>query len=140
MFSVFLLLFIDLDDTALMFMDLQVPYRMRMLWLHAYQSKLWNILATERVKIGRAGNRDPFAALPGDLVRARTQATDKRRLGSATVEEEVQVMRLGADYNCASATADGKYTLQDVLLPVLGRGSELPASEFGGWPPRCEFS
>jgi tRNA(Glu) U13 pseudouridine synthase TruD len=104
---------------------------MRMLWLHAYQSKLWNILATERVRIGRS-NRDPFAALPGDLVRVRTQTAGQSSSGSVMVEEKDSVMRLGANNSCASATADDKYTLQDVLLPVLGRGSELPATEFGG--------
>lgn len=112
-------------------MDLQVPHRMRMLWLHAYQSKLWNILATERVKTGRS-NHDPFAALPGDLVRVRTQTAGPGSLGSVMVEEKEQVIRLGANNSCASTRANGNYTLQDVLLPLLGRGSELPASEFGG--------
>ena len=99
------------------------------------QSKIWNILATERVKIGR-DSHDPFAALPGDLVRARTQITSRSSLDSVA-EEKYQVMRLQTNTSCASATVDGNYTLEDVLLPVLGRGSDLPASEFGGWPPHC---
>ena len=108
---------------------------MRMLWLHAYQSKLWNMLATERVEKGRRNLDHPFAALPGDLVRSPIKSTDRSSSAGVVVEKNHQVMTLGSDSKCATTGADGKYTLEDVMLPVLGRGSVLPTNEFGGWSP-----
>ena len=108
---------------------------MRMLWLHAYQSKHWNMLATERVETGRRNLDHPFAALPGDLVRSHIKSADRSSSAGVVAEKNHQVMTLGSDSNRATTGGDGKYTLEDVMLPVLGRGSVLPTNEFGGWSP-----
>jgi tRNA pseudouridine13 synthase len=113
----------------------QVPYGMRSLWLHAYQSLLWNKLATKRVEMGR-GTQNPFAALPGDLVRVRVETTDQSSLLTAAVDKNEQIVTLGASGDGADGTVrkwplSAGYTLDDVLLPVLGRGSVLPTNEIG---------
>ena len=81
------------------------------------------------------GTQNPFAALTGDLVRVRVETADQSSLLNATGDKNEQVVTLGAGGGVADGTVglplSAEYTLDDVLLPVLGRGSVLPANEIG---------
>lgn len=83
---------------------------MRTLYLHAAQSYLWNCAATARIQ------KYGTAVVPGDLIMPT--------YASRAVEEDI-VVASEAD------VAAGKYSMDQVVLPVLGFAIKYPAHEVG---------
>ena len=83
-----------------------IPKTLRMMFLHAVQSLIWNQVASHRVD---AVNRE--AVVVGDLVRP-------------TDDSEVHVV---TDVDLA----EKRYSIDDVVLPVIGTKTVLPKNETG---------
>lgn len=116
-----------------------IPRQLRSMYAHAYQSLVWNHVASARLRLS------PSAVLPGDLV-LMTQQTEK--MGSAidvAAEEEGEVDADGEMVVLAAPAADsgsgfprarpltaseassGRYTASDVVLPTPGWDVVYPA-------------
>jgi tRNA pseudouridine13 synthase len=85
-----------------------LPRNMRLLYVHSYQSWLWNLMATERIR--RLGSERP---VEGDLI----QDPLTRRVFILT--------------NALLASSGTKYTIEDVVLPLPGFAIEYPANDIG---------
>lgn len=76
---------------------LRVPHTLRTMYAHAYQSYVWNAVASERVKMGSS-------LLVGDLVLVQNDESAIQRAYVVTAED----------------VAEAKYTIFDVVLPTPG--------------------
>jgi len=99
-----------------------------------------NALATQRIEMSR-GNPNPHAALPGDLVRVPSSSSSSSSSSSAGAAQEagassdetvVVPLSGGGDGGGGGGPQCSEFSLRDVLLPVLGRGSSvLPTNAIG---------
>ena len=120
---------------------LRLPRNSRTLYLHAYQSKLWNRIVSYRI------NKYSNAVLIGDLVSMNdTPDLPIEDLASAeesvahtsqpTEEAETQVDGQSKPYSKFSITFIdesniNQFSIFDVVLPLLGTETELPKNELG---------
>jgi tRNA pseudouridine13 synthase len=99
-----------------------MPRNLRLLYVHAYQSMVWNKAATARAELGTAG------VLAGDLVRvggAQAVGGQTRvRANESAEESEVHVVT-------AAEAAAGAYGLADVVLPLPGFAVRYPENASG---------
>lgn len=101
-----------------------IPRNLRLIYVHAYQSYVWNVIASERIKICAT---EPIV---GDLVYDKEQSED----ASGEEEDEddkPQTSRRGAPSRSAPVKvlteADlPAYKLSDVILPLPGWDITLP--------------
>lgn len=121
--------------TALVNALMAVPRNLRTMYLHAYQSFLWNAAASARVQAGGAA-----APVAGDLVltlaemqRARRErAAPTAAAGGAEEEEDeegaagVAVGEAQVHVVTADEAAAGRYRIEDVVLPLPGRLVRYP--------------
>ncbi|SJX64285.1 related to PUS7-Pseudouridine synthase [Sporisorium reilianum f. sp. reilianum] len=126
-----------------------VPRTLRLMYVHAYQSYVWNRLVSER--IARFGSRE---AVEGDLVFADQSDDDVWHSEGAGADADDDAdkdgdddddMRNGTKPNSLAAwqrpiktltaadIASSQYTIYDVILPLPGTSIELPR----GW--MCEL-
>ncbi|ESL07513.1 hypothetical protein TRSC58_04797 [Trypanosoma rangeli SC58] len=112
----------------------RIPRTLGMLYCHAVQSLIWNLMATERLKLG-------LEPLPGDLLSKsryiRIQKSGSRPNGTddedndlrAILKEEglPEVVRLTAE-----DAGTGLFRLSDVLLTVPGPDEELQYPDVAG--------
>lgn len=90
-----------------------IPKTLRMMFIHAVQSYVWNSAASHRVQIGDG------KVLVGDLiVLDKTVQVGSKSLSpvKALTEEDV---------------ASGKYSLEDIVLPLIGTKTQSPENECG---------
>lgn len=136
----------------------QIPKNLRLMYVHSWQSYIWNRLVSERVKL--FGVSTPVV---GDLVYAGDAADEDVAAdeeGEASVSTEVDAPAPVADPNAATPAdtaaanpqlahfiatssvakvraltaediASGKYTVNDVVLPMPGFAVTYPAGEIG---------
>lgn len=97
-----------------------VPARSRLLFLHAYQSLLWNALATQRLQ--ELGAEGP---VEGDLVLLPGLTGEEGEGGDTPPWPPVR-------HVTAQDIQDGTFTLSDVVLPVPGAESVYPTHAVGG--------
>lgn len=97
---------------------LRISRGMRNLYLHAYQSFVWNHVASHRWE--KYGSK----VIPGDLVLVTTDNTP-----AENVEDESQFQRARA-LSEEEATS-GKYSIFDVVLPGPGFDVEYPKNDIG---------
>ncbi|XP_066490526.1 pseudouridylate synthase PUS7L [Tiliqua scincoides] len=93
---------------------LSIPHSMRIFYIHAYCSKIWNEAAAYRIKI--YGTR----VVSGDLIFCEKSAdsslmTDKVHI--VAPEEEIA----------------NKYTINQVILPMAGYSVQYPTHKLGEW-------
>lgn len=94
-----------------------IAKHMRSMFLHAYQSYLWNKAASHRVEIGKTSE-----VIEGDLVLASTEKGNHRTSGLKG--KNVQVVS-------QDDIETGKFQITDVVLPLIGTRIELPSNEIG---------
>lgn len=97
---------------------LKIPRGMRNLYLHAYQSFVWNHVASYRWE--KYGSK----VIPGDLVLVTTENT-----AGGDQEDESQFQRARA--LSEEEAASGKYSVFDIVLPGPGFDVEYPKNDIG---------
>lgn len=120
---------------------LQITRNLRLMYVHAYQSLVWNMVASERW--ARFGKK----VISGDLV-----IVDTNRHANAEPEQEVDesgeiIIRPAVDDSAVTAddlferarpltedeAASGRYTIFDIVLPTPGFDVEFPNNEIGDY-------
>lgn len=84
----------------------RIPKTLRLMFLHAVQSLVWNKVASHRVEQSRDD------VLLGDLVQASHDAKDIKVITQQDLDNK-------------------KFTLEDVVLPLVGTKTKLPENESG---------
>ncbi|KAJ4414587.1 multisubstrate pseudouridine synthase 7 [Gnomoniopsis sp. IMI 355080] len=97
---------------------LRIPRGMRNLYLHAYQSFVWNHVASHRWE--KYGAK----VIPGDLVLVNAEDT-----AGDDLEDESHFQRARA--LSEEEAASGKYSIFDVVLPGPGFDVEYPKNDIG---------
>ncbi|XP_053111415.1 pseudouridylate synthase PUS7L isoform X2 [Hemicordylus capensis] len=93
---------------------LSIPHSMRIFYVHAYCSKIWNEAASYRIKT--YGTR----VVNGDLIFSEKSAEGSLLNGkvhTVTPEEEIS----------------NKYTINQVILPMAGHSIQYPTNKVGAW-------
>jgi tRNA pseudouridine13 synthase len=93
-----------------------LPKHSRTLYLHAYQSKLWNMMVSARL------DRYGTEVVAGDLVideSAAVARSDKRHGG------DIPVARVLSEEEARS----GSFDITDVVLPIVGEHTKFPTHE-----------
>ncbi|KAG7454737.1 hypothetical protein MATL_G00262950 [Megalops atlanticus] len=95
---------------------LSLPHAMRVFYIHAYCSRVWNQGASYRLQ--RLGHR----AVQGDLVWATEGGGD----GGEQSPQQIHVVT-------AAEEAENVYSLEQVVLPMPGNSVRYPENAVGGW-------
>ncbi|XP_069708039.1 pseudouridylate synthase PUS7L [Phaenicophaeus curvirostris] len=93
---------------------LNIPHSMRIFYVHAYCSKIWNEAASYRLKI--YGSK----VVEGDLV--VSEETDE----SISLNDKVHVVT-------AAEESANKYSINQVVLPMVGHSIKYPSNKVGQW-------
>jgi len=117
----------------------RLPSNTRQLYVHAYQSWLWNRLVSRRV------TAHGLALLPGDLVLVGDGAADAAEAGDADVDAEAPLVE--EEVTAESKSPLGKlpevralteaelsqHTITDLVLPLPGWAVRLPDNPMADW-------
>ncbi|KFQ97811.1 Pseudouridylate synthase 7 homolog-like, partial [Nipponia nippon] len=93
---------------------LNIPHSMRVFYVHAYCSKIWNEAASYRLKI--YGSK----VVEGDLV--FSEENDE----SVSLNDKVHVVT-------AAEESANKYSINQVVLPMVGHSIKYPSNKVGQW-------
>ncbi|XP_050180443.1 pseudouridylate synthase PUS7L isoform X1 [Myiozetetes cayanensis] len=93
---------------------LNIPHSLRIFYVHAYCSKIWNEAASYRLKIYG------LKVVEGDLV--LSEENDK----SISLNDKVHVVT-------ASEESAKKYSIYQVVLPMVGHSIKYPSNKVGQW-------
>ncbi|NXO54789.1 PUS7L protein, partial [Aramus guarauna] len=93
---------------------LNIPHSMRIFYVHAYCSKIWNEAASYRMKI--YGSK----VVEGDLV--FSEENDE----SVSLNDKVHVVT-------APEESVNKYSIHQVVLPMVGHSIKYPSNKVGQW-------
>ncbi|NXT78220.1 PUS7L protein, partial [Zapornia atra] len=93
---------------------LSIPHAMRIFYVHAYCSKIWNEAASYRLKI--CGSK----VVEGDLV--FSEENDE----GISLNDKVHVVT-------ASEESAVKYSIHQVVLPMVGHSIKYPSNKVGQW-------
>ncbi|NWQ86840.1 PUS7L protein, partial [Burhinus bistriatus] len=93
---------------------LNIPHSMRVFYVHAYCSKIWNEAASYRLKI--YGSK----VVEGDLV--FSEESDE----SVSLNDKVHVVT-------APEESANKYSINQVVLPMVGHSVKYPSNKVGQW-------
>ncbi|NWT01075.1 PUS7L protein, partial [Mionectes macconnelli] len=93
---------------------LNIPHSLRIFYVHAYCSKIWNEAASYRLKIYG------LKVVEGDLV--LSEENDK----SISLNDKVHVVT-------ASEESAEKYSIYQVVLPMVGHSIKYPSNKVGQW-------
>ncbi|ESZ99329.1 hypothetical protein SBOR_0291 [Sclerotinia borealis F-4128] len=117
---------------------LSIPRHLRTMYVHSYQSFIWNIVASKRWE--RYGNK----VIQGDLVLSDSKAPEQK--DEIDENGEVVVHASGGDAaltsdevyqraRCLSAEEanSGAFTIFDIVLPMPGYDIEYPSNDIGDY-------
>ncbi|XP_052644672.1 pseudouridylate synthase PUS7L isoform X2 [Harpia harpyja] len=93
---------------------LNIPHSMRIFYVHAYCSKIWNEAASYRLKI--YGSK----VVEGDLV------FSEENYENASLNDKVHVVT-------APEESANKYSINQVVLPMVGHSIKYPSNKVGQW-------
>ncbi|KAF1438726.1 PUS7L protein, partial [Pygoscelis papua] len=93
---------------------LNIPHSMRIFYVHAYCSKIWNEAASYRLKI--YGSK----VVEGDLV--FSEGNDE----SVSLNDKVHAVT-------APEESANKYSINQVVLPMVGHSIKYPSNKVGQW-------
>ncbi|KAJ3039678.1 hypothetical protein HDV00_012022 [Rhizophlyctis rosea] len=101
-----------------------IARNMRLMYVHAYQSYVWNSMASERIKMY------PLHPVVGDLVDTSGAAE------AMSVDEDGDETAAKPDKNSAIILLEDeeqakKYSMEDVVLPLPGYGVIYPKNDIG---------
>ncbi|KAK9449855.1 pseudouridine synthase [Limtongia smithiae] len=108
---------------------MQIPRNLRLMYVHAYQSYVWNYAVSQRIeKFG-------LAVLEGDLVLEDTnKIAAQERYGDDEEEFEEEVISSGeyprARVISADEAANGTITIFDIVMPTPGFDVTYPADPY----------
>ncbi|KAK8233994.1 pseudouridine synthase-like protein TruD/Pus7 [Phyllosticta capitalensis] len=124
----------------------QLPRNLRLMYPHAYQSLVWNTMASERIK------RHGLRVIPGDLVLVHEHKDKEPNHGAAAAPEDLEefdadgepIIRPAGDNAAAdpferarpltsAEVESGLYSVFDVVLPTPGYDVEYPANDIGAY-------
>lgn len=121
----------------------QIPRNMLMLYPHAYQSLVFNRIASRRIK------EFGLKLIPGDLVYVEQEQGQEEQeqppsdeentedlpetVGEDEVIEEESVFKRKVRPLTPEDIASGRFRLSDVVLPLPGHDITYPANECGVW-------
>ncbi|KAL9965388.1 hypothetical protein ACROYT_G029183 [Oculina patagonica] len=112
---------------------LNIPYSMRLLYVHSYCSLVWNQMASYRIR--RYGRT---AAVQGDLIVDKSVSAHEVHMdtadshdgdGNSCRDETCGVRR--DHVRCLSDNEEGTYLLRDVVLPLPGYNVQYPTNDVG---------
>ena len=118
------------------FFALQIPRNLRLTYLHAYQSYVWNTMVSKR--IARYG----LQPVVGDLVYPREEEVEEELEDAAdgesgTVAEDDKMEDAKEKKKVQPLVLDesniGNYNMYDVVLPLPGYDVIYPANEVAQW-------
>lgn len=92
-----------------------IPHSMRIFYIHAYSSRVWNEAASYRLKTYGS------CVVQGDLVLDDESVDEK-----TSTSERVHIVS-------EEEASSGKYLLHQVVLPVLGYNIIYPSNKVGQW-------
>ncbi len=96
----------------------QLPHSQRTMYVHAWQSHIWNTLASKRIEAAGAGG--PTSVQAGDLVKVDEIENENGKETHADAPAKCKVRRVTKeDIQC------GRYSMSDIVLPLPGNGIEL---------------
>ncbi|NWS17260.1 PUS7L protein, partial [Pachyramphus minor] len=93
---------------------LNIPHSLRIFYVHAYCSKIWNEAASYRLKIYGLN------VVEGDLV------LSEEKDESISLNDKVHVVT-------ASEESAKKYSIYQVVLPMVGHSIKYPSNKVGQW-------
>ncbi len=96
-----------------------LPLNLKSMFIHAYQSYVWNHMVTERIK------KYGIVPMVGDLVYAE-QGNDV----PIEDEEEAEQQQHGRPVVALTEQDLEKYTIYDIVFPVVGCDIQFPKNEF----------
>lgn len=105
---------------------LRLPRGLRTLYMHAYQSFVWNHAASRRWEL--YGPR----VVAGDLVADAKPSAASQEVGEEE-EEDADEAIVSARALSEEEAASGRYSVSDVVLPTAGTDTILPANEVGAF-------
>lgn len=136
---------------------MRIPRGLRLMYIHSYQSWVWNHVASERIRrfgregvvegdlvlidtssSGKVANEDEDADMEDDLdqdgepIVRDTSSTSFQSLSAKLTKEEGLASDSGfqrARPLTADEAASGKYTIRDIVLPTPGYDIAYPANE-----------
>jgi TruD family tRNA pseudouridine synthase len=98
-----------------------LQYSMRMFWINAYQSNIWNMAATARIE------RYGMKVVPGDLYVEHCSNTTTGSSTEGQVPMNMEVIKIVDESNLPSVT------LAQVVLPLPGYNMQYPTHEIAAF-------
>ncbi|KAH8653448.1 pseudouridine synthase [Xylariales sp. PMI_506] len=131
-----MLKYLDGQPTAWIGAILSISRTLRSMYLHAYQSLVWNFAASRRWELFGAN------LVKGDLVFARADSLTKPDVQPADEDDEENIHLRGADVGTEEPQQrvhvltdedlkEGQYSIHDVVLPSPGTNVIYPDNEIG---------
>jgi tRNA pseudouridine13 synthase len=96
-----------------------ISKNLRLMFLHAYQSYLWNFCSSQRVK------QCSDSVMVGDLVQTEDKAEHEGGSGTSGLGGKAVITLTEED------VASGKYSMTDVVLPMAGVKIQYPTNSVG---------
>ncbi|KAL0276260.1 UNVERIFIED_CONTAM: hypothetical protein PYX00_003866 [Menopon gallinae] len=103
----------------------EMPRNVRLLYLHSYQSLLWNKIVSKRIK--EFGSK----VLEGDLIMVKNEETnDDININDDLKDDSVQDKRL---VRCITAEEVNNYNIDDIVHPLPGYSISYPNNIIKTW-------
>ncbi len=113
---------------------LAAPQGLRIMYVHAFQSYLWNLMVSERVRMGdaaKAGDFIPAATAQANAAEGEDEGEEDGDAAPAEAAEGGKKRDARAPMAVEILTEEtaAKYTLKDIVMPLPGEQVKLP----DGW-------
>lgn len=112
---------------------MSITRSMRSMYIHAYQSLVWNFVASKRWEL--FGSK----VVKGDLVLGIEESTEAEKMDTDEVDEEtihltnVDEVRQRAHILTIEEAESGRYSISDVVLPTPGHDVVYPDNEISAF-------
>ncbi|CAH6722312.1 multisubstrate pseudouridine synthase 7 [[Candida] jaroonii] len=100
-----------------------IPRNLRIMYAHAYQSYIWNIVASQRI------NKYGLDVIEGDLVLVEVEEKKEIVDGEVFEEDSIANKYIRAKPLTKEDVESGEYSIYDVVLPMPGFDIVYPGNE-----------